>query len=426
MNGKVTFSNHFCNIIVEKPCCIDHPFCSYISLGGIHVIENHAPSNLNRDDTGSPKDCIFGGVRRARISSQCLKRSIRRSPLFSEQLGADLAVRTRLLPVQVKKRLLERGLSEEMAEIGAQKASGFGNKDGKEQAELRTAQIMLLSEPDIEAVTEAIYRAALAAKTADEFKAVSAKDLQTAAELKGWRPITPDIALFGRMITSNAFRDVEASVQVAHAISTHKMDHEFDYYTAVDDLLGSDEDEDDSGAGMIGDVEFNSACYYKYFSLDFDALVANLTGPEPGPKATKAEREAYEKSKAEAKAVAAAAVPAFIRAAVFTTPSGKQNTFAAHQLPDAILVEVRPENIPVSYANAFVEPARTHNGQDLVSDSLDKFSQHVGLMSRKFSLHASPRLWFTTRDEVKVEGARACDTLDDLFAALQKAVGDHA
>ena len=43
----------------------------------IHMIQNHSPSNLNRDDLGAPKTCIFGGVTRARISSQCLKRSIR-------------------------------------------------------------------------------------------------------------------------------------------------------------------------------------------------------------------------------------------------------------------------------------------------------------------------------------------------------------
>jgi len=39
----------------------------------IHVLQNFAPSNLNRDDTGAPKDALFGGTRRARISSQCAK-----------------------------------------------------------------------------------------------------------------------------------------------------------------------------------------------------------------------------------------------------------------------------------------------------------------------------------------------------------------
>ena len=42
------------------------------------------------------------------------------------------------------------------------------------------------------------------------------------------RPISVDIALFGRMVTSDMFRDVEASVQVAHALSTNRVIMESD------------------------------------------------------------------------------------------------------------------------------------------------------------------------------------------------------
>ena len=387
-----------------------------------HLLQNHAPSNLNRDDSGSPKDCIFGAVRRARISSQCLKRSIRLSPLFAQEMeGIDLGLRTRMLPQKVKEILIAHGIEEGLAKAAAAKATGFGNKDGKEQKNGRTAQMMFLSRQDIETVAELLYTRANTAASAEELAKLNAKDLQSEAILKGWRPITPDIALFGRMITSEAFKDVEAAVQVAHAISTHRMDHEFDYFTAVDDLLGEGEDEDETGAGMIGDVEFNSACYYKYFSLDYEAFVRNLAGPAPEEKAGKQEKAAYEDSLAEAKTVAARTVPAFLRAAVFTTPSGKQNTFAAHQLPDAVLVEVRPYQTPVSYANAFVKPAQARGNVDLVEDSLHKLAEHVELLNRKFSLQAEPRLWFCTR-EVAVAGTSACETLDDLLAALSQAL----
>ena len=40
----------------------------------VHVLQTVPPSNLNRDDTGSPKSATFGGVRRARVSSQAWKR----------------------------------------------------------------------------------------------------------------------------------------------------------------------------------------------------------------------------------------------------------------------------------------------------------------------------------------------------------------
>lgn len=386
----------------------------------IHMLQNHAPSNLNRDDSGSPKDCIFGGVRRSRISSQSLKRAIRRSPLFRQSLvGVDLAVRTRQLPSEVRRLLLERGLSEDLADIAAQKASGFGNKDGKEQEELETAQVMFLSPADIQAVADTLYEAARECGTAEALKKLNAKDLQEKAELKGWRPVTPDIALFGRMITSKAFRDVEAAMQVAHAISTHKMDQEFDYFTAVDDLLRPTEQEDDRGASMIGDIEFNSACYYKYFSLDMDDLVRNLAGDEPGPRASAAERSAYEDHLAQARELARQTALAFLRAAVFTTPTGKQNTFAAHQLPDAILVEVREQNIPISYANAFVKPVVVQGGKDLVELSLSQFADHVERLTRKFCIKNAGRLWFTTR-EVSIAEGQPCETLDDLLGAVDE------
>jgi len=328
--------------------------------------------------------------------------------------GTSLGIRTRQLPEQVRQILLNRGLSEEMAEIAATKASGFGNKDGKEQKEPETAQMMFLTPDDIAAVAGTLYEAAVAAGSPAQFEKVAAKDLQDSAALKGWRPITPDIALFGRMITSSAFRDVEAAVQVAHAISTHKMEHEFDYFTAVDDLLHTGGEDDEKGAGMIGDVEFNSACYYKYASLDTDGLIENLSGPR---LSAKNETEELEKAVDSARRTAQRTIMAFLKAAIFSAPNGKQNSFAAHQLPDGILIEVRHDKTPVSYANAFVKPVTVQRDSDLVDQSLLQFKNHVERITHKFSLRAPLRLWFTTRD-TRLEGATDCETLDDLFARL--------
>ena len=100
----------------------------------IHIIQNHAPANLNRDDTGSPKECMFGGARRGRVSSQCLKRSIRRSELFQEELAGHLATRTRRLPELIRERFEKDDSLREYAELAAKKVSGFGTKDGKERA----------------------------------------------------------------------------------------------------------------------------------------------------------------------------------------------------------------------------------------------------------------------------------------------------
>jgi len=356
----------------------------------IHMLQNHSPSNLNRDDTGSPKEAVFGGWKRARISSQCLKRSIRRSDIFQQEMQGCLANRTRRLPELVREKLIADGVSAEMAEIAAKKASGFGTAAGAEQQPDKngayfTAQTMFLTDADISAVADVMKEAVLSAKSAKEFEDKKAAELQASAQLRGYRPISVDIALFGRMVTSGAFRDAEASAQVAHAISTHKVEHEYDYFTAVDDLKGTSDAEEDAGADMIGDVEFNSACYYKYFSIDFDGLVANLTGESAGKKGiTSSEKE-------DATQLAARAVNALLKSAILTTPSGKQNTFGAHQLPAAVLVEVRPNNTPVNYANAFVEPARVTLNTGLVKDSVEKLAKHVCAVTNGFNLNAKAR-----------------------------------
>lgn len=392
----------------------------------IHVLQNHAPSNLNRDDTGSPKECVFGGYKRGRISSQCLKRTVRRSDLFQQALSGDgLATRTRQLPEEVRRAFESDPLLKPFAEEAAKKASGFGNKEGKEAGQdaksgkYLTAQSMFLTERDIEAVVGTL-RAAAEGKTPKEFQAVKAGDLQKAAILTGFRPVSADVALFGRMTTSEAFRDVEASCQVAHALSTHKVDHEFDYFTAVDDLQGLSEAEEDAGADMIGDVEFNSACYYKYFSVDVEGLVDNLTGAGPYRRQGIPEADV-----ASARELAGRVVEALVKALVLVTPTGKQNSFAAHQLPSAVLVEVRPTRTPVSYANAFVEPVRTpKDGSDLPRASLGKLATHVEALTSGFNLEASERLLLVPEDpQFVIAGTERVRDLNALSARLREAVG---
>lgn len=388
----------------------------------IHILQNHAPSNLNRDDSGSPKTATFGDVKRARISSQCLKRSVRRSELFGRTMSGHLATRTRRLPELIRARFKDDLQLFDYAETAAQKASGFGTSDGKERPfnpktkEYETAQTILFTRADEEAVFETLRAGALKAGSLKAFKDLKAADLQRDARQSGFRPLAVDVALFGRMVTSEAFRDVEASAQVAHALSTNKVTPQFDYFTAVDDLQGTDMSiEQDAGADIIGDVEFNSACYYKYFSIHPDALVDNLVGAEFRREVPVKEREAQTE-------LAALAVAEFLRAAIFVSPSGKQNSFAAHQLPCAVLVEVRPQALPVSYANAFVEPARATNGKSLTSDSFDKLKTHVERLTKKFDLQTTARFLLTEEDGLEIVGVQTLDSLNLLCDAVRDQV----
>ncbi|MEX2717825.1 MAG: type I-E CRISPR-associated protein Cas7/Cse4/CasC [Candidatus Sigynarchaeota archaeon] len=416
----------------------------------IHILQNHAPSNLNRDDTGSPKSCEFGGVPRARISSQCLKHRIRASDLFKKAIieaGEKLGIRTRELPELVKEKLVEKGIPEEEIKAAMKILVAIGKKEKKDEKgeetpsdddtdedegededenqdegsekstsdepeidvtkRVKTKQMMFFSDDDIKAVTEIIAKE-IKGKTAENILDKNAnkrnnqlKRIQL--EIRGQSAgITVDIALFGRMITSVAFRNVDAAIQVAHAISTNEMAHEFDFYTAVDDRSlersalarqgneSKDEDveesiEEDIGAGMMGDVEFTSACFYKYFSIDTDAFVMNLAGGTSNSKKTIAEN------------LLPHVIKAFLNAAVLVSPTGKQNSFAAHQLPDAILIEAKNHKIPVSYANAFVKPCKPSHKQDLVAASIEALAAHAKTITEAYGLEALHRFWFSPR-----------------------------
>ena len=371
----------------------------------IHMLKNYPPTNLNRDDTGSPKTCLFGGVNRGRISSQCLKRSWRTSDIFRQAVGEEnLGIRTRMLPSLVVEKLLEMGVSPAYADMVLPKISGFGNKDGTESKKGNaTQQVIFFCPQDIQAAADAVKKLLDGCKTEKDVKALKAKDLQAAVEGAKDRAVTLDIALFGRMVTSDAFRDVEASMQVAHAISTNKVAVESDYFTAMDDMLRG-ETSDDSGAAMIGDIDYNSSCYYIYAALDTDILKKNL------------------ESIPDADTLIAKAIPALLRAMAFTNPSGKQNSFAGHVLPSAVLVECKHTKIPTSLVNAYVEPVR--GGKDLLESSIARLAEESNVMSRNYGLEVYKRLWFCV-DKYSVtppEGAVICKTFPELVDAAAQSL----
>lgn len=341
----------------------------------LHMIQNFAPSCLNRDDTNSPKDCTFGGVRRARISSQCIKRAIRKAFREDQLLPAEhLAWRTKRLAEEVGRRLARSGKDQETAQVAAEAAiGGLGLGVGDDG---QTQYLVFLGESGIEAMVrlcdsnwneleKVAAKVKQAQAEADEGKArrtareakKAAKDAVPDEIKKGMEAVldgrkTADLALFGRMLADLPRRNIDAACQVAHAISTHKIAMEMDFYTAVDDLKGPEED---PGAGMMGVIGYNSACFYRYCVLDWKQLVENLVGDADLARRT---------------------VEALLRALATALPTGKQNTFAAHSRPDFILAVVRDKGAPLSLANAFVKPARPTGGKDLTTASVDQVAKY--------------------------------------------------
>jgi CRISPR system Cascade subunit CasC len=191
---------------------------------------------------------------------------------------------------------------------------------------------------------------ALQPKPESAGKAAKKSDLELPRELKSaleglfHAGRAADLALFGRMIADRPGDNVVAASQVAHALSTHRVDLEFDFYTAVDDL----QSEGETGAGMMGTVEYNAACFYRYSNLDLAQLLRNLDGNA---------------------VLAGNAVEAFLRASIEAIPTGKQNSMAAQNPPSLVLAVVRDKGF-WSLANAFLKPVRAGDSEDLMAASI--------------------------------------------------------
>ncbi|GAA5053534.1 type I-E CRISPR-associated protein Cas7/Cse4/CasC [Nocardia callitridis] len=319
----------------------------------LHILQTVPPSNLNRDDTGSPKTAIYGGVRRARVSSQAWKRATRVA--FEGHLnGSDLGVRTRrvveLLAAEITNKaehLAERSLT-----LASQvlKEVGITVKAPKKDATEEAGYLVFFSKHQIEALAEA----AVAVADADDVpKALREAKVKELAD----RDHSVDIALFGRMVADQADLNVDAAVQVAHAISVHPVETEFDYFTAVDDRIG----ENETGAGMIGTVEFNSSTLYRYATVDVNRLQDNLGD-------TAATRKAVE---------------AFVAAFARSMPTGKQNTFANRTLPEGVLVLVR-DSQPINLVGAFETPVREANTGGRVKRAVDALRDEAREIERAY------------------------------------------
>jgi CRISPR system Cascade subunit CasC len=332
----------------------------------IHMIQNHSPSNLNRDDLGAPKTCIFGGVTRARISSQCLKRSIRRSPEFAAALEKDGGVRTRSLIREIACRAHGNGEPPEDLHKRIRKVFEDGGVTFKKATESDPNKMDIIwFVPD-----SAIEKMAKAAATNTENLAMKI------AQILSQKPLVPDIALSGRMTEFDAkgpFQNLEsfrvvAALSAAHAISTHEVINEVDYFTAVDDRASG------AAAAFLEEAMFNSACFYKHFAIDWEQLLKNLNGDVE---------------------LATTTVKCFLEGAAKANPSGKQHAYAAFNCPDGILVEVKTESsMPVSYANAFADPVPEKSQRGLIGESIARLGKYVHDIVDGYGIEAQ-RFWFS-------------------------------
>lgn len=278
----------------------------------INVLQAVPSANLNRDDTGMPKTALYGGVTRARVSSQSWKHAMRAS--WKDTTFAGLRTKDAANKLTASLQSLDPDLSVETAT--AKVDDLFSTVGIKLDKNRQTGALLMLSPGQIQKL----------AQYALDNEKYDKKALK--AVFKGEQSL--DLAVFGRMVADDPELNVDAASQVAHALSTHEIVPEFDYYTAMDDLQADDV----TGAAMLGSVGFNSATLYRYANLNVRELQENL-----GAEATET------------------AVSEFIKAFVLTMPTGKQNSFANKTVPSYVMVTVRTDT-PVNLVSAFEAPVK--------------------------------------------------------------------
>ncbi|MCP5497273.1 MAG: type I-E CRISPR-associated protein Cas7/Cse4/CasC [Leptospiraceae bacterium] len=327
----------------------------------IHLLTSYPPSNLNRDDLGRPKTAIMGGANRLRISSQSLKRAWRTSDVFQEKLTDNIGKRTKEIPQKLIIDLFNNQLEPEQIKVWSNDMSFvFGDIDETDE-EIKHSQLVHISpleqkilkdyimniisiikngekNDNIQEIIDLQKKRKEKNKADDKKKITNQIKKKLSEQLLAKTSACTDIAMFGRMLAGNQEYNVEAAVQVAHAITVHKVAVENDYFTALDDL-------NKLGAAHLGDTEFGAGLFYLYICIDKELLLENLNSDKELTKKT---------------------LSALMEACTTVSPTGKQNSFASRARAMFCLVE-KGNQQPRSLHTAFLKPIE---GKDVLSDSI--------------------------------------------------------
>ncbi|MBW2329899.1 MAG: type I-E CRISPR-associated protein Cas7/Cse4/CasC [Deltaproteobacteria bacterium] len=390
----------------------------------LHIIQSVPVACLNRDDLNSPKTAVFGGVQRARVSSQSWKRAIRE---MAKEMDTSMfnGSRSRRMVYELSKKLEARQIGKDMAKIIAEQVAGIVETlDSKLDADgfKKIKTLMFFSDAEYDAIANAVtsnvktsaekvVNSSNAIETFKEkMKKLDGEDKEEKQEgakknleqlekqLKKDRTLllktfgdksiraaiksaqlkdAADIALFGRMVANDPSLTVEAASMFSHALSTHKVDNEIDFFAAVDDLQPKEE----TGAGMTSTLEFNSATYYRFAALNLDMLadeehLASMTLPE---------RQKV--------------VSTLVQATVKAIPSARKNTMNSNTLPDYVLGVVREKGHPIQLVNAFESPIRSFQGY--VVESIKRLNAEYADLKETWGIEGSAKV--TIKKSLKEE-----------------------
>jgi CRISPR system Cascade subunit CasC len=340
----------------------------------LHILQSFPVSCLNRDDLNSPKTAIFGGVQRARVSSQCWKRAVRETA--TEELPELFTgKRGRLFIEPMKDALLKEEFDEQKSiEIAKEFGDYLAKIDGdaeKKSGVLRVKTAYFTTQAEIAKLAKAYKEKGEVKKAIKELKP---EDLKDAA----------DISLFGRMVASDHTLTIEGAAMFSHALSTHKVENEIDYFSAMEDWPNAD-----AGAAMTGTLEFNSATYYRFAALNLDMLF---------DKDHLACLELKERKEV---------VKAFVKATLQAIPIARKNSMNGNVPPSYVLCVLRDNGHPIQLVNAFEEPIQSKNG--IVKKSIEAIENEYKKLKETWNLGGV---------EVRIPN----ENLDDLLGEVEQHV----
>ena len=361
----------------------------------LYAVQNVPSSNINRDDTGSPKTALYGGSLRARVSSQAWKRAMRlsfKNLLPKEKLGVRTKLAVSLIDDIITEKRPDLGNQAEAMGIAVLNAIGVKTKASKRKGETEGVQetdyLVFIAKRELSELADVAISWVDAGK--DLSKVDKDMKKQTADVFHGVQAV--DIALFGRMLADAPALNTDASCQVAHALSVDRVTQEYDYFTAVDDCVS----EDNAGAGMIGSVEFNSSTLYRYATVDLNNLLSQLGDAQ----------------------ATAEGLTAFVEAFVRSMPTGKQNTFANRTLPSTVVVAFRKSQ-PVNVVSAFEDPVRPMEGSSISEQAENRLAKEMKRFDDAYGVKPEKAWLVSTNDDPKFEDGVERVTLSTLLESVK-------
>lgn len=369
-----------------------------------HVLISHSPSCLNRDDQNMQKRAFFGGVERIRISSQSLKRAMRKPPEnafnYWESALGEPSVRTRnlikvadLFSEKLRNEFSKEVISRTVQLFAKTTAEESNNEDIDDQEKVPSdtePQKKIAVAPWVLAEIKEICRIVASVELSNEetekakgkWSKKKSKNKESEKEFLEKTLIQKikktlekntegletaianavDIALWGRMATSGLMTPIDGSLALAHAITTHEAQADIDWFTAVDDLV---QESGEIGAGHLDTQEFSSGVFYRYASLNIGQLQKNLGGA----------------SRERALEIAKHVFHMFC----MVIPSAKQQSFAAHNPADFALVSFADQ--PISMANAFEKPVKMEKAGGYLKPSIERLHNYWSQSNEFYALN---------------------------------------